>query len=272
MLTLSFSHFDPTATSRLSPSRHGTLANWAAGTEVWRQLLVNWGWHMTLPRSEPKYDRDFLLSPDKRNELVELWEVEKYGRDAVKDPLGDAIGRDVAKVVASASGKYNVGVVDPFAGSCNGLYAIVRHLPGSKGIGFEIQQSVFDLTSRNVAHLNVPVDLVFGSYKNCLASHRHPADHLIVAFLAPPWADALHPLAGLHLDRTKPPILEIVRDFEQVYGSQPVLYVTEVHEVNEPTALKAVVSTFDWSDLRIYDVNAPGLQHGILLGTRRWPL
>jgi hypothetical protein len=24
---------------------------------------------------------------------------------------------------------------------------------------------------------------------------------------------------GLHLDRTKPPILEIVRDFEQVYGS-----------------------------------------------------
>jgi hypothetical protein len=48
--------------------------------------------------------------------------------------------------------------------------------------------------------------------------------------------------------------------------------VTEVHEVNEPTALKAVASTFDWSDLRIYDVNAPGPQHGILLGTRRWPL
>ena len=60
--------------------------------------------------------------------------------------------------------------------------------------------------------------------------------------------------------------------FKQVYGSQPVLYVTEVHEVNEPTALAAVASTFDWSDLHIYDVNAPGLQHGILLGTRRWPL
>ena len=100
----------------------------------------------------------------------------------------------------------------------------------------------------------------------------HPAEHLIVAFLAPPWADALHPLTGLHLDRTKPPILEILQDFEQVYGSQPVLYVTEVHEMNKPTALKAVASTFDWSDLRIYDVNAPGLQHGVLLGTRRWPL
>jgi hypothetical protein len=57
---------------------------------------------------------------------------------------------------------------------------------------------------------------------------------------------------------------------EQIYGAQPVLYVTEVHEVNEPKALKAVEAAFDWSDLRIYDVNAPGLQHGVLLGTRRW--
>jgi hypothetical protein len=148
----------------------------------------------------------------------------------------------------------------------------VRHLPGATGIGFEIQQSVFDLTRKNIAHLDAPIDLVFGSYKDHLASHRHPLDHLIVTLLAPPWGDALHPLTGLHLDRTKPPVLEIVRDFEQVYDSQPVLYVTEVHEVNEATALKALASSFDWSNLRIYDVNAPGLQHGILLGARRWPL
>jgi hypothetical protein len=108
--------------------------------------------------------------------------------------------------------------------------------------------------------------------RNTAATRLPRFARLIVAFLASPWADALHPLTGLHLDRTKPPILEIVRDFEQVYGSQPVLYVTEVHEVNEPTALNAVASTFDWSDLRIYGVNAPGLQHGILLGARRWPL
>src|SRR5580704_12361824 len=204
-----------------------------------------------------KYDRDFLLSPEKRNQVVELWEVEKYGRDcfadadhvhlygmkprewhergvrilartcleAVKDPLGNKIGADIAQLVARASGNRAIGVVDPFAGSCNGLYAILRHLPGGNGIGFEIEPAVFDLTTRNI----------------------------------------------LHLDRTKPPVLEIVRDFEQVYGSQPVLYVTEVHEVNDPTALKAVEAAFDWTGLRIYDVNVPGLQHGILLGTRRWP-
>jgi len=30
-------------------------------------------------RSAPKYDRDLLLSPAKRNELIELWEVESNG-------------------------------------------------------------------------------------------------------------------------------------------------------------------------------------------------
>jgi len=253
--------------------------------------------------TKPKYDRDFLLSPEKRNQVVELWEVEKYGRDcfndpnhvhlygmspkewyergvrilartcleAVKDPLGNKIGSDIAAVVSRAPGNRAIGVVDPFAGSCNGLYAILRHLPGAKGIGFELDPAVFKLTHQNIAQLNVPIELVHGSYKDLVSSRRHPANQLIVVFLGPPWGDALQPDTGLHLDRTKPPILEIVHDFERVYGAQPVLYVTEVHEVNEPKALKAVEAAFDWSDLRIYDVNAPGLQHGILLGTLRWP-
>ena len=101
---------------------------------------------------------------------------------------------------------------------------------------------MFDLTTRNIAHLGAPIELVPGSYKDLVGPRRHPADHLIVVFLGPPWGDALRPDTGLHLDWTKPPILEIVHDFEQVYGAQPVLYVTEVHEVNEPNALKAVTS------------------------------
>jgi hypothetical protein len=133
--------------------------------------------------SDRKYDRDFLLSPEKRNQVIELWEVEKYGRDcfndpdhvhlygmapkewyargvrilartcleAVKDPLGNKIGSDIAEIVKRASGNHPVGVVDPFAGSCNGLYAMLQHLPGARGIGFEIDPVVFDLTTRNIA-------------------------------------------------------------------------------------------------------------------------
>jgi hypothetical protein len=153
---------------------------------------------------DQKYDRDFLLSAGKRNQVVELWEVEKYGRDcfndpshvhlygmapknwyergvrilartcleAVKDPLGNKIGSDIAEVVAPVSGSRPVGVVDPFAGSCNGLYAILRHLPGAKGIGFEVEPTVFDLTTRNIAHLNAPIELIHGSYKDLVAWRR----------------------------------------------------------------------------------------------------
>src|SRR5437667_4064741 len=99
--------------------------------------------------SDRKYDRDFLLSPDKRNQVIELWEVEKYGRDcfgdpdhvhlygmapkewygrgvrvlartcleAVKDPLGNKIGSDIAEVVARAPYRAQIGVVDPFVTS-----------------------------------------------------------------------------------------------------------------------------------------------------------
>ena len=41
---------------------------------------------MAAQNANQKYDRDFLLSPEKRNQIVELWEVEKYGRDCFNDP------------------------------------------------------------------------------------------------------------------------------------------------------------------------------------------
>jgi hypothetical protein len=94
-------------------------------------------------------------------------------------------------------------------------------LSGARGIGFQVEAAVFDLTTQNIARLKAPIELVNGSYKDLVRSRKHPGDHLIVVFLAPPWADALRPDTGLHLDRTKPPILEIVDNFEQVYGAQP---------------------------------------------------
>jgi hypothetical protein len=167
----------------------------------------------------PRYDRDFLLNPAKRNQIVELWEVEKFGRDsfgdpdavslygmtpaqwyargvrilarttleAVRDPLGNRIGKNVARVAATAPPGSMFGVVDPFAGSCNGMFWILRHLPGAEGLGFELEQVIFDMTARNIASLGAPIRLVHGDYSKLLGQHRFGAAHRIVAFLAPPW-------------------------------------------------------------------------------------
>jgi hypothetical protein len=250
----------------------------------------------------PRYDREFLLSPAKRNQVIALWEVEKFGLDsfgdpdavslygmtpsqwyahgvrilarttleAVRDPLGNRIGQDVARTAATAPPGSAFGVVDPFAGSCNGLYSILRHLPEAEGLGFEFEQAIFDMTTDNIAALGAPIRLVHGDFRALLGQHRFPPSHRIVAFLAPPWADALSPETGLDLSRTKPPITEIIDEFERVYSANPVLYVVEVHErlVQEP--LEALHNQFETSELSIYDLPGPTGRHGVLLGTKRW--
>ena len=150
--------------------------------------------------------------------------------EAVRDPLGNRIGEEVGRVAAAAPPGSMFGVVDPFAGSCNALFWILRHLPGAEGLGFEFEQVIFDMTARNITSLGVPIKLVHGDYCKLLGQHRFGEAHRIVAFLAPPWGDALSSVAGLDLGRTKPPIGNIVDEFERVYPNNPILYATEVHE------------------------------------------
>ncbi|WP_439400147.1 hypothetical protein ACRQ5Q_41860 (plasmid) [Bradyrhizobium sp. PMVTL-01] len=127
-------------------------------------------------RSEPEtplYDRALLLHGPKRNKLLSLEEVRRYGRDSfsdsdfirlygmtpaqwytrgvrllgrtavecTRDAVADRIGQDVAAVGASLTVGGRWIVVDPFAGSCNTLYWIWRHVPRARGIAFEFRPS-----------------------------------------------------------------------------------------------------------------------------------
>jgi hypothetical protein len=62
----------------------------------------------------------------------------------------------------------------------------------------------------------------------------------------------------------------IVDDFEHIYPSNPILYVTEVHERLAREPLTALRAKFEWSELNIFDVAGPTGRHGVLLGTKRW--
>ena len=126
------------------------------------------------------------------------------------------------------------------------------------------------MSARNIASLGAPIRLHQGDYGALVGQHRFPAGHRIVAFLAPPWADALNAATGLDLSRTKPPIREIIADFEKVYAESPIMYVVEVHERLVRDPLAALRAGFEWSELSIYDLVGPTGRHGVLLGTRRW--
>ena len=248
-----------------------------------------------------RYDRDFLLSPAKRNQVIEPWEVERFGRDsfgdpdavslygmkpaewhargvrilcrtaveAVRDPLGEAFGQAIARRAATAPESSAFVVLDPFAGSCNALSSILRCLPGAEGIGFEVEPAIFGMSSRNIASLGAPIRLFRGDYSRLLQEHRVPEGRRVVVFLAPPWGDALGP-DGLDLGRTKPPIAGIVAECESVHGDRPVLYAVEVHERLLPGPLARLRGILDEAELEMTDIAGPTGRHGLLLGTRRW--
>jgi hypothetical protein len=248
------------------------------------------------------YDRDLLLLGPKRNSILELWEVERYGKDSYGDPeyvsiygmrpadwyasgvrllgrtavectrdkLGCAIGKDVAAIVSTSPLTVPTLVVDPFVGSGNTLYWILRHIAGSRGIGFESDARVFRLTRQNIAGLALPVEIVNADYRSGLSSVSVPPNELVVTFIAPPWGNALEMKSGLDLRRTSPPVTDIVDFLLCKFPHNPLLCVIQIYEIILSDSMGELRARFDWSTERIYDLNTPGQNHGIVLGTNRW--
>jgi hypothetical protein len=247
------------------------------------------------------YDRELLLLGAKRNAVLELWEIERYGEDSYGDPeyvslygmrpavwhatgvrllgrtavectrdkLGHAIGKDVA-LIASTTRSAAVLVVDPFVGSGNTLYWILRNISGAGGIGFESDVQVFSLTRQNVAALTLPIEIVNTDYRSGLSGVSVAPDELLVTFIAPPWGIALDVASGLDLSRTSPPVTQIVDFLQHRFPDNKLLCVIQVHETVSPDSMAEVKRRFDWSTVRIYDLNTPGQNHGIVLGTKGW--
>jgi hypothetical protein len=250
----------------------------------------------------PVYDRELLLRGAKRNAVLDLREVQRYGSDSygdtdyvsvygmrpadwhakgarllgrtavecTRDRLGDAIGKEVAAIAGPRPPGARAQVVDLFAGSGNTLYWLLRHLPGSRGVGFESDAAVFRLTRHNIAALALPIDILNTDYLTGLAGISVGLDELLILFIAPPWGDAFDRTSGVDLRRTTPPITEIVDFLLYRFSQNHLLCAVQVYEVVLPVSMAELTARFDWSTLRIFQLNTPGQNHGILLGTKGW--
>ncbi|MGJ7512271.1 hypothetical protein [Variovorax sp. GT1P44] len=248
-----------------------------------------------------KYDRELLLLGEKRNDVLDLHEVQQYGLDSyddadyvslyglapadwfakgirvlgrtavecTRDRLAAAIAADVAFTAAGAhAGSYLV--IDPFVGSGNTLYWLLQHLPGAAGVAFENDASVSRLTSSNVALLSLSLQVLNIDFKHGLPHTVAAPDQLVVAFIAPPWGRALDPETGLDLSRTEPPVEAIVERFSNHFQRAKLLCAVQVHERVKPVPLAKLATQFDWTGLKTYGFNRPGQNHGIFLGSKGW--
>ena len=249
-----------------------------------------------------RHDRALLLLGAKRNVVLTLEEVQRYGADSFADPdyvriygmtpadwyargvrllgrttvectrdvLADRIGQDIAALAARRTAPAPVTVIDPFAGSCNTLYWILGHVPQSVGIGCELDAQVHALTQANLARLGRPITLFEGDYDTMLSWLDIPSGQDIIAFVAPPWGTALDETRGLDLRRTTPPITTVVRRLYAAYPAHRIIVAIQVYERIDPDSLAELQDDLAWSELHLYGLNAPGQNHGILLGTMGW--
>jgi hypothetical protein len=118
--------------------------------------------------------------------------------------------------------------------------------------------------------LEKKIDLQHSEYQPFLAECRRRPHHGLIFFIAPAWGAALDEVAGLDLRCTMPPITDVVGFIKTTYPSQRTLLAIQVYEKLNPASLREIQALLDWSDLRIYDLNSAGKNHGILLGTSGW--
>jgi hypothetical protein len=189
-----------------------------------------------------------LLGGAKRNEMLELWGVHRYGTDSYGDPdyvsiygmrpadwyaqgvrllgrtavectrdaLGRAIAHDVAATAQTARAGGGVWILDPFAGCANTLYWLLQYLPGARGMGYELDPSVFQLTTHNLAAIASPIEIANTDYRTGIANATPPTDQLLITFVAPPWGEALNSLTGVYDKSTRrPKTLGIFRTHHQ---------------------------------------------------------
>jgi hypothetical protein len=246
------------------------------------------------------YDR-WLLLGEKRNEVIDLWEVERYGRDSFGDPdfvsiygltpagwygrgvrllgrtavectrdlFADLLARDVAAVARTAPGDGSI-VIDPFVGSGNTLYWITRHIHPDRSVGFEQDDVVFELTCRNLSIMGLGIELLHESCEQGLGSLSVRDGELVILFVSPPWGEALDLEVGLDLRRTTPPVAAIVDLATAVFPRHKLLFAVQAYESVNAESLAEVTARFDSSALTVYDINPQAKNPGLLLGTVGW--
>jgi hypothetical protein len=254
------------------------------------------------PRSEIRgYDRRLLLG-GKRNDVLDLAEVEGYGRDSFGDPdfvsiyglkpaawyargvrllgrtavectrdrFADLIGRDVAAVATAAPGVSSSVVLDPFAGSGNTLYWITRNVEPDRSVGFELDDVVFALTRENLSLMGLGIEVLHEGYEPGLEGLSVSDDALVIVFVSPPWGAALDEAVGLDLRRTTPPVADIVAFATDVFQRNKLLFAIQAYELVEPDSMAELARRFDWSAFNVYDINPQAKNPGLVLGTVGW--
>jgi hypothetical protein len=250
----------------------------------------------------PSHDRKQYLYGTKRDSELSLEDVHAYGRENFGDPdflslyglrptewyargirllgrtaiectrdiLAQRIGEDIADVAKLLPANSPFMVIDLFAGSCNTLFWAVKSLPHSRGIGFEQNQTVFELTRSNLTQVDATLRIENIDFRVGLAQIEVPLDHAVAVIVSPPWGHALDPIQGLDLRKTTPSVPDVLTALKRAFPDRQLTIGVQTFETLVEASVTAVRQHFDWSELHTYHSNPTGKNSGLLVGTTGW--
>jgi hypothetical protein len=166
------------------------------------------------------------------------------GRTAVevtRDPQARFLARAAAETLRERGHRVRV-VIDPFVGSGNLLYHVVKETGAERGVGIDDDRGVLALTRQNFARLRklgriggASVALLDGDWAQSVGFAYDDATLVIVA---PPWGEA-YTEDGLDLRKSVPPVLQLLGDISAGAGGDGSLFAlvhTVPHVVAESVA------------------------------------
>jgi hypothetical protein len=181
------------------------------------------------------------------------------GRTAVemtRDGPAQFLANSVASTLAMEGGSIS-DVIDPFVGSGNLLYHVLRATRARRGIGFDTNADVLPTTKRNFALLSrlgklngVEIVLEQKDWSETIDYVEHGST---LVLLSPPWGDAFGD-AGLDLRRTTPPVPDILHSLRSVRGAgqifvaiqtYPRMVEASVKEIREKYSMLSVATSDD---------------------------
>lgn len=156
------------------------------------------------------------------------------GRTAV-EVTRDRYARFMAKSVAHtlASEGYRISdVIDPFVGSGNLLYHLLRATKATRGYGLDINADIIALTERNFSRLRMLRKLRHTRLaflrRDWSQSPSYIENRATLVVVCPPWGDAFDE-AGLDLRKTRPPVPDVLRTLRGSVRSGPIFALIPTH-------------------------------------------
>ena len=155
------------------------------------------------------------------------------GRSAVeltRDLHAKFVATEIARTLAEKGFRIS-DVIDPFAGSGNLLFHMLRATRASHGVGLDLGE-VLDLTRHNFTRLRWTGRLGFTRVSLHKQDWSHCVDYLkgrpALVMVSPPWGPALD-AAGLDLRMTAPPVMEVLERLSQSAQGSPTFAMVQTY-------------------------------------------